>query len=219
MKKFYHKDNRKTWGVFVLTLTIALFSLPFLPEQLPIHFNSQGIVDNYAGKWSIFLAPIVILSILFLAEVLRDLDPKSKNYLNFEKNYYDIHFAVSLLMLFIQAYIIAFVSGWQVSINRLVYPAVALLFIFLGNLLPKVKHNYFVGIRTSWTIASEKVWYLTHRLAGKVFVLGGMAVILLNFFLAEYMTIIFFIIVGIMVFLSIVASLYYYRKFGGDSKL
>lgn len=213
MKRFYHKKNKKTWFIFILTLVTALISLPFLPEKLPVHFDSLGQVDNYAGKWSIFLAPIIILLIIFMAEILRNLDPKSKSYQQFESYYYDIHFAVSLLMLFIEFYIIAFVSGIELSINRLIYPAVALLFIFLGNLLPKVKHNYFVGIRTSWTIASEKVWYLTHRFAGKVFVIGGITILLLNFFFTRQMSVIFFITILIMLLLSIFSSLYYFKKY------
>lgn len=217
MNRFYHKENKKTWIVFIVTLLIAFISLPFLPDQLPIHFDSQGQVDNYAGKWSIFIAAFVILILIFMAEILRNLDPKSKNYQQFENYYYDIHFAVSLLMLFIELYIIAFVSGIEVSINRLIYPAVALLFIFLGNLLPKVKHNYFIGIRTSWTIESEKVWYLTHRFAAKVFVVGGIAILLLHFFFSQYMTIIFLIIITIMVILSIFSSLYYFKKYENNS--
>lgn len=213
MKKFYHKENRKTWGIFILALVIALVSLPFLPEQLPIHFDSQGQVDNYAGKWSIFIAPAVILLLLFMAEILRKIDPKAKNYQQFESYYYDIHFAVSLLMLFIEVYILLFVSGLEWGINQLIYPAAALLFIFLGNILPKLKHNYFIGIRTSWTIASEKVWYLTHRFAGKVFVIGGIAILISNFFFISYITLIFFIIVTIMVLLSVFSSLYYFKKY------
>lgn len=65
MKKFYHKYNRKTWLVLVFTIIIALVSLKFLPSQLPIHFDTQGNPDNFAGKWSIFLAPFIILLLLY----------------------------------------------------------------------------------------------------------------------------------------------------------
>lgn len=212
MKKYYHQNNRKTWFVFFLTLVTAILSLNFLPDQLPIHFNSQGVPDNFAGKWSIFLAPAVILIILFLAEILRDIDPKSKNYKKFEEYYYGIHFAVSLLMFFIQFYIITYVSGFKIEINKLIYPLIALLFIFIGNILPKFKHNYFVGIRTSWTIASEKVWYLTHRFSGKLFVSTGIVLLFLSLFVRKYLQIFLILIIAFLVLLPILFSYYSYQK-------
>lgn len=212
MKKFYHKHNRKIWVLFLLTLVIAIFSLSFLPERLPIHFDIQGVPDNYAGKWSIFLAPAVILVLIFLAEFLRKYDPKSRNYDKFEYYYYEIHFAVSLLMAFIQLYTIAYISDWQINIRLLMPTIVGLLFIFLGNILAKFKHNYFVGIRNSWTLASEKVWYQTHRFAGKVFVLGGFLLIIMSFLFPNHLLFIFIGVILLLVFLPTAASFYYYQK-------
>lgn len=218
MKKFYHKYNRKTWLVLVFTIIIALVSLKFLPSQLPIHFDTQGNPDNFAGKWSIFLAPFIILLLIFLAEILRDVDPKSKNYIKFEKYYYYIHFAVALLMLFIQLYTIIYVLGWKIKINQLIFPIIALLLIFLGNILPKIKHNYFIGIRNSWTITSERVWYLTHRFVGKLFVFSGFFLMLISFFLNKYISIFYLFTIIILVLLSFVASYYYYQKNEEDFK-
>lgn len=213
MKKFIHQYNRKIWLLFIITFVIAVSSLAFLPQQLPIHFNVQGEPDNFAGKWSIFLAPAIILLFIFLAEILRDYDPKSKNYIKFETYYYGIHFAVSLLMLFIQVYTIAFVLGWQVNISRLMPPAIGLLLLFLGNIMPKFKHNYFVGVRTSWTLASERVWYLTHRFAGKIFVISGLLFILTGFLPFKYTTWLIVLIIALLIFLPVTASFYYYRKY------
>lgn len=218
MKKFYHKNNKKIWFVFLLSLIIALVSFIFLPDQLPIHFNAQGIADNFAGRWSIFLAPVIILAFIFLADILRDLDPKSKNYFKFEEYYYKIHFAVSLLMVFIQIYTIAYVSGLKIGINQFIYPMIAILLMFLGNLLPKFKYNYFVGIRTPWTIDSEKVWYFTHRFAGKLFVVLGFVLALSSFFLFQYIQIVLITIIILLVLLPFATSYYYHRKYEEDVK-
>lgn len=115
-------------------------------------------------------------------------------------------------MLFIQLYIILYVAGWEIKINQLIFPIIAILLIFLGNILPKIKHNYFVGIRNSWTIASEKVWYLIHHLIGKLFVFAGLFLILVNFFLNKYMPVFFLFTIIILILLSLLTSYYYYQK-------
>ncbi len=213
MKKYYHSYNRKTWFLFILTFLIGLLSVRFLPEQLPIHFNALGEPDNFAGRWSIFIAPLIILVFIFLAEILRKYDPKSTNYDKFESYYYGIHFAVSLLMLFIQIYTIAYVYGWQINISLLMPSVIGLLFVFLGNILPKFKHNYFVGIRTSWTLASEKVWYATHRFSAKVFVIGGLFLILASFIFPKHLILVLFLTILFILLLPILASFYYYQKY------
>lgn len=199
--------------MFISTFLIGLLSFRFLPKQLPIHFNALGEPDNFAGRWFIFIAPAIILLFIFLAEILRKVDPKSNNYEKFESSYYGIHFAMSLLMLFIQIYTIAYVSGWQINISLLTPSMVGLLFIFLGNILPKFKHNYFVGIRSSWTLASEKVWYATHRFAGKVFVIGGLFLILASFVFPNHLTLVLFLAILFLVLLPVLGSYYYYQKY------
>lgn len=213
MKKFIHQYNRKTWFLFVVTFVLAIVSLNFLPNRLPIHFNVQGEPDNFAGKWSIFLAPMIILVFIFLAEILRTFDPKRKNYDKFESYYYGIHFAVGLLMFFVQAYTIAYALGWQINISRLLPPIIGLLFLYLGNILPKFKHNYFVGIRTSWTLASERVWYLTHRFAGKVFVFGGLFLVLAGLLGFPQIQWLLILVLAFITILPLAASFYYYQKY------
>lgn len=212
MKKLIHQHNRKTWILFLVTLGLAIVSLTFLPERLPIHFNVQGEPDNFAGKWSIFLAPAMILFFIFLAEILRTFDPKRKNYDKFESYYYGIHFSVGLLMFFVQVYTITYALGWQINLSRLLPPIIGLLFVYLGNIMPKFKHNYFVGIRTPWTLASEQVWYLTHRFGGKVFVLGGLFLVVAGLLGLPQIQWLFVFVVVLIAILPLAASFYYFKK-------
>lgn len=214
MKRLFHSRNLKIWIVFIITLVIGIWSLSFLPETIPTHFDINGVPDNYGSKWTIFMAPGVTLGMILLAEVSRTIDPKASSYQRFEGYYYYIHFAVSLIMLFAQIYTIANVLEWNINLSFFLPLVLGGLFIFLGNMMPKFKHNYFVGIRTSWTLASEKVWYLTHRFAGKVYVIGGVLVLLSGFITRPpYSAWIMMISIGVFSILPVLMSYYYYRKY------
>lgn len=213
MKRFFHRQNRKIWIVFLIALLISLVVLPQLPDRIPIHFDATGTADNYGSKWTIFLFPGIIFILLILAEVLRKIDPKSSSYQRFETQYYTIHFAVSLLMVGVQLLTIGYTFGFEVNISRIMPVIMGLLFIFLGNIMPKFKHNYFVGIRTSWTLASEQVWYLTHRLTGKVWVAGGIVILLTAFLPLDVIWVVFMVVIAVLVIVPLVASYYFFRKY------
>lgn len=208
MNKIFKHDNIKLWILFALTLLTAIISYSYLPEQIPIHFDAAGNVDNYSGRIYIFLEPFVILAMIVLAEVARNIDPKKNSYNKFNKQYYLIFFLVSLLMLGIQLYTIAFSLNIKVLNISIIMPfAVGLLFTIIGNSMPKFKQNFYAGIRTSWTLSDEEVWYKTHRLGGKVWFIGGL-LMMISAILPDYLkTKVFF---GIVIILALVPIIYSY---------
>jgi len=123
MKMFFHKENAKTWIVFVVTLLTAIFMCPRLPEQIPMHFNAAGVADGYGNRGTIFLFAGIILIMIFVAEISKKVDPESKQYSKFGKQYYQIYFYVSLLLFAIQIYVIAISLNNQVG-NLSVYMSV-----------------------------------------------------------------------------------------------
>lgn len=213
MKRVFHYYNRKIWLVFIITLLIGIFIFSKLPTCIPIHFDISGEADNYGSRWTIFLAPGINFAIILLAESLRKIDPKSGTYKKFEPYYYKIHFIIALLMLGVQLLIISYTFGYEVNVSRIMPLIMGLMFIFLGNMMPKIKPNYFVGIKTSWTLASEKIWYLTHRLTGKVWAIGGILTIFTVFLPNKVIIWTFMIILTVLVLIPVFASLYFYHKY------
>src|SRR5690625_418266 len=212
MNKIFHQYNRKVWVIFLITLIIGIIIFPRLPESIPVHFNSVGEVDRYGSRWYIFLTPCINFIIILLAEGLRKLDLKSDVYQKFESQYYNIMFFVALLMWSIQLLTIAYVFGYEINIARVMPFIMGVMFIFLGNIMPKFKHNYFVGIKTSWTLASEKVWYLTHRFTGVIWVVGGIIILFSAFLPVEMIAWVFFAIIIVLVVIPFGASYYFYRE-------
>lgn len=155
---------------FVLTIVIY----PTAPDRIVSHWNAAGQADGYMSKfWGLFLIPLIMTGLVALFAILPLIDPYKKNYEKF-RNYYDGFILLFILfMLAIQVQIILWSTGYQVSPN-LTFPfLMGILFIYIGFLLGHAEQNWFVGIRTPWTLSSETVWKKTHELGGKLFKLAG----------------------------------------------
>nr|WP_312578093.1 SdpI family protein [Sedimentibacter sp.] len=206
--KIFKQENIKLWILFAVTIIIGLVSYRYLPEQIPMHFDIAGNVDRYGGRIQIFLSPLIIFFMIIVAEVARNVDPKKNSYNKFNKQYYLIFFIVSLLMLGIQLYTLAFSFNMNVvSISLLMPFAVGLLFTIIGNSMPKFKQNFYAGIRTSWTLSDEEVWVKTHRFGGKIWFVGGILMMISSILPDNIKMISFF---GIVILLAIAPVGYSY---------
>lgn len=196
--------------ITVLEIIAALFLLPMLPEQIPMHWNINGDVDSYGAWWMIFLAPAVTVVVDGLIVVLQRIDPKRHNAERSEKAYSAVILLYSLLFMLLFV-ITALVSvGIPVSVNRILPPAIGALLIGMGNYLPKLKQNYFLGIRMPWTLASDIVWTKTHRLGGWLFMADGLLFVIAAFLPPP---INFILPLGGFIAISLIIALYAYMVF------
>ncbi|PIC05180.1 hypothetical protein CS060_05630 [Anoxybacillus flavithermus] len=161
---------------------LSLLAIPFLPDEVAIHWNVAGEADGFTNKWwGALLFPIFLTGIVSLILFLPKVDPRKENYEKFEK-VYRIFLHVFVLFLFsIHVVTLAYNIGIPVQVDVVVPIGVGVLFIALGNYMPKIKPNYFFGIRTPWTLENEEVWQKTHRVGGKVFVMMGVFIMLMVF--------------------------------------
>ncbi len=189
--------------VGILFNFIAFF---FLPDKVPLHFNLQGQPDRFGSK--IAFSSIyggVYLFILVLYLIIPAIDPKRRLTLS-QKGYNRIIF--SLLIAFLIFNLLHFLAGRSKDLKvGLFNAALGILFILVGNYLPTIKPNYFVGIRTPWTLENEKVWKKTHRLGGWVFTLGGIIIALSALTPGKIRS---WIMVLVIAFMAIVPLLYSY---------
>lgn len=150
-----------------------------VPAQMPTHWNIRGEVDGYGGRLEgLLLLPMIALGVYLMLLLLPRLDPGRANYASFAGPYAVIRIAMLALMLSIHALVIATALGYEVNAGRWIPVGVGALFVVLGNVMGKVRPNYFVGIRTPWTLASARSWEKTHRVGGRLFVLAGIALAL-----------------------------------------
>ena len=159
------------WG-----LSIAVFSQ--LPDRLPTHWGLSGEVDRWSGRTEgAFFLPAVMVGMWALLTFLPRIDPRRKNYDKFRGTYDAIVAMVLGVILLVHVAILASGLGYLIPMERVIPMTVGALLIALGNLLPRARPNWFVGIRTPWTLSSDRVWERTHRLGGLLFVLTGIILI------------------------------------------
>ena len=173
MKKIFNKKLTKTWIVALIMLIVAIVGILIMPDTIPTHFGPSGEPDGWGSKYTVLLYPAITILVAVLAVPMMRLDPKEENYGRFEKYYYNFFFGFSLFFFAMEVINIVIAMGIDVNMGTIMSIAVGVLMIFLGNMLPKIKQNFYFGIKTAWTLADEENWFKTHRLAGKTFVLGG----------------------------------------------
>ncbi len=171
---------RSRWFGLVVTAlaaAVSVWAYPRLPETVATHWNLQGTPDGYSSRlWAVAMMPLLTLGLWGLFNVLPKVDPRHENYAKFLDSYWLIANAVLVFTGVADVLILANGLGYTVQVDRLLPLGVGLLFAFLGNYLTRVEPNWFVGVRTPWTLSSDTVWRKVHRTAGSLFVLGGLVI-------------------------------------------
>jgi uncharacterized membrane protein len=158
--------------IITFSLTIAIY--PTVPDRVVSHWNAAGQADGYMSKfWGLFLIPLIMTGFVALFAVLPRIDPHKKNYEKFRDYYEGFILLFVLFLLAIQVQIILWSIGYQISPNLTFPLLIGILFIYLGFLVGHAEQNWFVGIRTPWTLSSKTVWKKTHHLGGKLFIIAG----------------------------------------------
>jgi uncharacterized membrane protein len=176
---------RSRWigfAVAFLAGALSLWAYPKLPELVATHWNFRGEPDDYSSRLSaVLFAPLLIVGLRLLTDVLPRIDPRGRRYESFRDTYWLVFNLVFVFLGVLHVAVIGNALGWPVNINRVVPLGVGLLLVFLGNVLGRVEPNWFLGIRTPWTLSNDVVWRRVHRTAGWLFVGGGAAFMVMAF--------------------------------------
>ena len=150
---------------------------PFLPDTIPIHWNASGEIDGWGGKWNIFLLGALPLFNLVLFIILPKIDPKKENYEKHQKAYVWMQWITGIVFIGLGWLMLSFSMGIKFDMGVVLRLVIGVMFILLGNYMGQLRQNYFVGIKTPWTLADKDVWRKTHRRGALVFALMGLAMI------------------------------------------
>jgi len=198
--------------ILLLSFVVGLYFYPQIPAKMATHWNAHGEVDGYMSKfWGAFFIPFILVGITLIFVTIPMVDPLKANIEKFRK-YYDGFIIIFLIfMLSVHLQVILWNIGIRISPNVMLPIGLGLLFFYIGILCENAKRNYFIGIRTPWTLNSDKVWDKTHKIGGKLFKIAGIIAFIGIFFRSYAM---FFILVPAMsaAVYSIVYSYLEYRK-------
>lgn len=172
---------RNRWVAPGLILAMLVFGFAVygrLPDQLPSHWNINGEVDGTMSRLGALLfLPGLSLVVWLVLLALPRIDPLRRSYPAFDGTLRLFINSITLFMAMLYAGMLAAGLGWRVEVPRLVMIGVGILFVVLGNEMGRLKPNWFVGIRTPWTLADPEVWRSTHRVGGRVFFVVGLAIV------------------------------------------
>ncbi len=170
----------------ILAFALSLYFSPEMPEQMASHWDMAGQVDGYMDKsWGLFLLPLMMAGAGLLMYFLPSIDPLKANIQKF-REYYDGFIAILLaFLLFVHIQVVLWNAGIKLNPGSTMPLGLGMLMMYVGILFEKAKRNWFIGIRTPWTLSSDIVWERTHRLGSKLFIAAGV-IVLLGSLLPEY---------------------------------
>jgi len=202
--------------VLIIGITIAGVVLwSQLPDPMASHWNANDQVDGYMSKfWGVYMMPLVTLGLFLLFLVIPNIDPLKANIAEFRGTF---NLFITVIIAFM-AYVHVLTLRWNLGytdlgIGKAMLPAMGLLFIVIGSMLRKAKRNWFIGIRTPWTLSSDSVWDEIHRLGGILFMLSGVIAIIGGFIggMVAFWSIMIPIF-GTTIFLFVYSYVLYQRK-------
>jgi len=203
------------WVMVISMFIAAAILYSYLPDVMPTHWDVNNQVNGWMPKiYGAWLMPVLALVFTLLFPLFRKIDPEKQNYEKFQKSW-EI-FQVTIIGFLTYMYAITTYVALHIEqsylVGRLVIFGIGAMFIILGNYMGKIRHNYFVGVRTPWTLANPEVWQKTHRFAGWMFVIAGLLTLFLAIFYLEPVWLFFAIIIFIIVVIPIFYSYWISRK-------
>ncbi len=210
--------NSKT--VIIINVLLAILVLGFglimqsrFPQPMAIHWGESGQADGYGSNFTgIWLIPIMVVGLSLLLKVIPSIDPLKENIRKFIGEYNLFVFMFAVFMLYIQMLALAYNLDWINNINPYIMPALGVFMIFVGQLVSKARRNYFIGIRTPWTLQDERVWDETHKQGGLAFKISGIIALFGILFPSIGMWLLM-IPLMITVIYTIALSYFLYRKY------
>ncbi len=209
------KNNIIIILIILTSFFIGVYFYPQMPDEMASHWNIKGEVDDYMLKfWGLFLMPIISLGLFLLFILIPKIDPLKDNIEKFRK-YFDAFIVLIIVFLFyIYLLSIFWNLGFRFDMGRLMVPALGILFYYCGILVENAKRNWFIGIRTPWTLSNEKVWEKTHKIGGKLFKIAGL-IAFLGIFFPNYSF--YFILVPVLL-VAVYTIAYSYSEYQKETK-
>lgn len=208
MMKKYRKTLIFTSILILLPILIGILLWERLPETIATHFDINNEPDGWSSKlFVVFGMPLLLLALHWIGAAATLADPKKRNIS--DKIFKLVLWIVPAVTIFVLAMTYGYALNISMNIGQIVNILLGILFVVLGNYMPKCRQNYTVGIKIPWTLHSEENWNRTHRLAGWMFVIGGLLIMITSFVFSEIAA---FVIIAVSTLVPILYSFILYKK-------
>jgi uncharacterized membrane protein len=201
-------------ALIIAAVVISIVAYPDLPERVPTHWGANGEVNGWSSRlWGAWMMPLIMAALWLLLRAIPHIDPRKANYEKFAGMYDAFVILILGFLLVMHGVVIAAATGSDVKMDKIVMPLVGVFIAAMGFLIPRAAPNWFIGIRTPWTLTSDESWVKTHKLGGPLFVALGLVMALSSLIAPEQaIWILVAAAIGIVIFLFI----YSYRVWKAD---
>lgn len=171
----------RKWYPVILTalmIVVAVFAYSRLPDRMPTHWNHKGEITSYGSKWMVVITmPSLLLALWAMLRVLPRVDPWRENYVKFQATYDLVVNCVLTIIALAEVAMLATALGAPIAVDRVIRASAGVLLVIIGNVLPRARPNFWLGIRTPWTLTNARVWERTNRAGGYLLVAAGVLAI------------------------------------------
>ena len=210
---------KRNKGVLIITTLIAVLPILVglilwnqLPDQMATHFNIAGEADGWSGKaFAVIGLPMILVGVHLICALATLADPKKQNIS--DKMFRLVLWICPVLSIFVNGGVYLYSLGFPVDMSRICMIMVSVVFLIIGNYMPKCRQNYTVGIKVPWTLADPENWNKTHRLAGWLWILSGVLMGIAAI-LNKMNVVILFCVILMAAFVPMIYSYVYYVRHG-----
>ena len=202
-------------GIILLSFGLAFYFYPSMPERMASHWGVSGAANGYSNKFlGLFLMPLISLGMFLLFWAIPKIDPLKTNIEKFRKYFDGFTVLIIVFMFYVYLLTIFWNLGSRFNLGQFMAPAFGGLMYYCGVMIEKVKRNYFIGIRTPWTLSNDNVWDKTHKIGGKFFKVAGLLAMLGLIFPDQA----FFLVIIPIIFAAVFSVIYSYVEYRKETK-
>ncbi|MGE5578251.1 MAG: SdpI family protein [Syntrophothermus sp.] len=209
------QEDWPLWLILAASFIVGLLVYSSLPDWIPIHWNLRGEIDGWGTKANVFLIPVMNVGLYLVFLVTPLIDPRRENYPRFKSTLRIFRWSLVVFMTAMWGISLAAAKGLPVDTSLVVPVMTSALFVVLGNLMSRLRYNWFFGIRTPWALSNEEAWRLTHRVGGRAWVIGGLISLVGAFFGGEVAIWAMGFGIGAASLFSVVYSYFAWKKTSG----
>ena len=200
-------------GLALISFLVSIYFYPQAPEQVATHWNARGEVDGYSSKsFGLFVTPVLLVGVAVLFIAIPRIDPLKANIQQFRSYYDGLMILICLFLVGLDCWLALWSIGIRTSPNLFIPAGIGLLLFYMGIVSENSKRNWFVGIRTPWTLSSDTVWEKTHRLGGKLLKAAGVAAVAGVFFPGYSMFFVFVPVFAVTIYTVVYSYLEYQKE-------
>ena len=197
--------------VILIPVVIGLLLWNQLPDKIVTHWNAEGVADGWSSKaFAVFAMPCFLLALHWLCLLITNTDPKRKNYS--ERMFTMVVWICPITSVLMTSLVYGIALGMEISIEKVMPIFLGLMFIIIGNYLPKCKQNYTLGIKIPWTLNDEENWNYTHRLTGKIWVVVGFVLMMCAMLPSKVIFLVFIVVLIVATVIPVICSYSFYKK-------